>query len=110
MLPVVILIYKSNDKVKLPPSPSFIILINVERSKTNEVAKSLAEVKGITEVFSVGGRFDLVALCRVNNNEQLADLVNVAMANDLRISKTETLISFQTFSKHDLDTMFSIGN
>ncbi|WP_238326211.1 Lrp/AsnC ligand binding domain-containing protein [Marinomonas sp. S3726] len=87
-----------------------IILINVERSKTNEVAKSLAEVKGITEVFSVGGRFDLVALCRVNNNEQLADLVNVAMANDLRISKTETLISFQTFSKHDLDTMFSIGN
>ena len=87
-----------------------IILINVERSKTNLVAETLAGVKGITEVFSVGGRFDLVALCRVNTNEQLADLVNVSMANDERITKTETLIAFQAFSKHDLDAMFSIGS
>lgn len=87
-----------------------IILINVERSTTNQVAETLAGIKGISEVFSVGGRFDLVALCRVNTNEQLADLVNVAMANDDRITKTETLIAFQAFSKHDLDAMFSVGN
>ena len=87
-----------------------VILINVERAKTNDVAQTLAGIEGISEVFSVGGRFDLVALCRVNTNEQLADLVNVAMANDSRISKTETLIAFQAFSKHDLDAMFSIGS
>ena len=87
-----------------------VILINVERAKTNDVAQTLAGIEGLSEVFSVGGRFDLVALCRVNTNEQLADLVNVAMANDSRISKTETLIAFQAFSKHDLDAMFSIGS
>jgi DNA-binding Lrp family transcriptional regulator len=87
-----------------------IILINTERSKTNDVAKALIDTNGITEVFSVGGRFDLVALCRVNTNDQLADLVNVAMANNQNIVKTETLIAFQAFSKHDLEAMFSIGN
>ena len=51
------------------------VLLNVERGRVNEVAERLADLAGITEVFSVAGRYDLVAILRVKTNEELADLV-----------------------------------
>ncbi len=86
-----------------------IVLINVQRGKVNLIANKLAEAEAITEVFSVGGRYDLVALIRVSTNEQLADLINVTLADYTEITKTESLIAFKAFSKHDIEAMFSIG-
>ena len=86
-----------------------IILLNTERSKINEVAETLSEVDGISEVYSVSGNYDLVAIARVHNNEELADLVTKRLLPINSILKTETMLAFQAFSRHDLEAMFSIG-
>jgi DNA-binding Lrp family transcriptional regulator len=86
-----------------------IVLINTEHGHINSVAEALVEMEGVSEVYSVGGRYDLVAVIRVRTNEQLADLVTNTMLKLPNISKTETLIAFKAFSRHDLERMFSIG-
>ncbi|NLA74991.1 MAG: Lrp/AsnC family transcriptional regulator [Deltaproteobacteria bacterium] len=86
-----------------------IILMNVERNKINEVAVQLADVSGITEVYSVSGAYDLVAIARVKTNEDLADLVTKTVLQIEAITKTETMLAFKAYSKHDLEAMFSIG-
>jgi DNA-binding Lrp family transcriptional regulator len=86
-----------------------IILMNVERTKINEVAEKLAEMNGISEVYSVSGNYDLIAIARVHTNEELSDLVTKHMLKIDSILETETLLAFQAFSRHDLEAMFSIG-
>ncbi|MCK9294463.1 MAG: Lrp/AsnC ligand binding domain-containing protein [Desulfobulbaceae bacterium] len=86
-----------------------IILMNVERSKINETAEKLAEMEGISEVYSVSGNFDLVAIARVRTNEDLSDLVTNHLLKIDAICKTETMLAFKAFSRHDLDAMFAIG-
>ena len=86
-----------------------IVLLKVERGKVNIIAEKLAEMRGISEVYSVGGRFDLVAVIRVKSNEDLADMVTNQMATLEGIEATETLIAFRAYSRHDLEAMFSVG-
>jgi DNA-binding Lrp family transcriptional regulator len=86
-----------------------IVLLNAERDKVNDVAEALADIKGISEVYSVSGRYDLVAIIRVKNNDDLADTVTNHMRKLNGILNTETLLAFQAYSRHDLDGMFSIG-
>ena len=86
-----------------------IVLLVVERDKINEVAGKLTDMKGITEVYSVGGRVDLVAILRVKDNEELAELVTEHMLKVRGIISSETLIAFKVYSRHDLESMFSIG-
>ncbi len=88
---------------------SAIVLIECQKGSINQTAEALAEMKGITEVYSVAGRVDLVAIIRVSNNEQLADIVTSHLLTIPGILRTETLIAFRVFSKHDLEQMFSIG-
>lgn len=86
-----------------------IILIRVERSKINETAEQLAVMSGVSEVYSVSGNFDLVAIVRVSTNEELSELVTQKMLKIDAILKTETMLAFKAYSRHDLDAMFSIG-
>lgn len=86
-----------------------IILIKAERDKINSLAEELAEVEGISEVYSVSGSYDLVAIARVRTNDDLADLVTRNMYSLQGIEKTETMLAFKAFSKHDLERMFSLG-
>ena len=88
---------------------SSVILIECEKGKINQVAEALADLKGITEVYSVAGRIDLVAIVRVVDNDHLAAIVTEHMLKIEGITRTETLIAFRVFSKHDLEAMFSIG-
>jgi DNA-binding Lrp family transcriptional regulator len=88
---------------------SAIVLIECEKSKINQTAEALAEMPGITEVYSVAGRVDLAAVIRVVNNDVLAQIVTNGMLNVPGILRTETLIAFRVFSRHDLEQMFSIG-
>lgn len=88
---------------------SAIILIECQKSMINQTAEALADIKGITEVYSVAGRVDLVAVIRVPNNDQLAEIVTNQLLTIQGITRTETLISFRVFSRHDLEQMFSIG-
>ena len=86
-----------------------IILMNVERSKINEVAELLEDTPGISEVYSVSGNYDLIAIVRVATNEELANLVTTKMHAIKEIKKTETMLAFKAYSKHDLEAMFSVG-
>lgn len=87
-----------------------IILIQVERKKVNEVAEKLLGIKGLTEVYSVSGHWDLVAVLRVSQNEQLGEVVTSHITQIEGIHKTETMVAFKAFSRHDLECMFDIGN
>ena len=86
-----------------------IILIHAERTKINEVAEQLAEMEGISEVYSVSGNYDLVAIARVPSNDDLADLVTKRLLSIDSILKSETMLAFKAFSRHDLESMFSVG-
>jgi DNA-binding Lrp family transcriptional regulator len=88
---------------------SAIVLIECEKALINKTAEALADMKGISEVYSVAGRVDLVAIIRVANNDELAQIVTSQMLQAPGITRTETLISFRVFSRHDLEQMFSIG-
>jgi len=88
---------------------SALVLIECEKGAVNRTAEALADMKGITEVYSVAGRVDLVAVIRVADNDQLAQIVTNHLLTIPGISRTETLIAFRVFSKHDLEQMFSIG-
>ena len=86
-----------------------IILINAERNKINILAEQLREIEGISEVYSVSGKYDLIAIIRVRTNEDLADLVTKKMLLLEGISRTETMLAFQAYSRHDLEAMFAVG-
>jgi DNA-binding Lrp family transcriptional regulator len=86
-----------------------IVLLKVARSEINVVAEKLAELDGVREVYSVGGRYDLVAILRVRDNDHLAEVVTNHMLLVDGIVDSETLIAFRVFSQHDLESMFSIG-
>ncbi len=86
-----------------------VVLLKAERNKINAVAETLADMDGIAEVYSVGGRFDLVAIIRVKDSEDLAELVTNHMLKVEGITRSETLIAFRVYSKHDLESMFSVG-
>jgi len=85
-----------------------IILMKVKRDAVNETAEALVDMKGISEVYSVGGQWDLVAVIRTRTNEELADLVTRHMRRLEGITETNTLIAFRAFSRHDLESLFPI--
>ncbi|WP_136809923.1 Lrp/AsnC family transcriptional regulator [Desulfosediminicola flagellatus] len=86
-----------------------LILMNIERKEINNVAEQLAATEGISEVYSVSGKYDLVAIARVKTSDDLASLVTQKLSHIDAITKTETMLAFKAYSKHDLDSMFNIG-
>ena len=85
-----------------------LILINAERTKIKQVAETLADMESISEVYSVTGEYDLVAMVRVKNSDNLADLVTDDLADVDGIEHTETMVAFRVYSRHDLEAMFSL--
>jgi len=87
-----------------------VVLIEAETPKINTLAEHLVEIDAVSEVFSVAGRYDLVAIVRVQRNEDLADAVGDSMRQLDGIVKTETLIAFKVYSREDIEDIFSIGS
>ncbi len=85
-----------------------IILLTTDRLKVNEVAEKLTQVEGISEVYSVSGNYDLVAIARVANNDALASMVTNSFVEIDGIETTDTMLAFKAYSKHDLEAMFSV--
>lgn len=86
-----------------------IVLLKVRRHLVNNIASELSAMDGITEVYSVSGQYDLVALIRVKDNDDMANVVTNHMLQIDGIESSETMLSFRCYSKHDLEGMFSIG-
>jgi DNA-binding Lrp family transcriptional regulator len=84
-------------------------LMSVEPGRVKAIAETLLEIDGVTEVYSVAGPYDLVAVLRVREHEALSDLVTERIANLEGIEQTETLIAFRAFSKRDLGVLWDIG-
>ena len=69
----------------------------------------MVELDEISEVYSVSGKYDLIAIVRVKTNEDLSLLVTGKLRNVEGIVSTETMLAFQAYSRHDLESMFSLG-
>ena len=86
-----------------------VVLVQCEIDEIPEAAQQIADIDGVSEVYSVAGEFDLVAVVRVANHDDLAAVIPGGIARVDGVVRTETLIAFQVYSKHDLEQMFSIG-
>jgi DNA-binding Lrp family transcriptional regulator len=86
-----------------------VVLVQCEIDEIPEAAQAIADIDGVSEVYSVAGEFDLVAIVRVAAHDDLARAIPGGIAKVEGVARTETLIAFQVFSKHDLDRLFSIG-
>lgn len=86
-----------------------LVLIKTERTMVNEVGEALSELLGVTEVYMVAGKVDLIALLRTKDNEAMAELVTRGILEVDGILSSETLVAFRSFSKFDLAELFDVG-
>ncbi|MFW6689936.1 Lrp/AsnC family transcriptional regulator [Streptomyces sp. MAR4 CNX-425] len=86
-----------------------IVLINTDVDRIPEIAESIAAIDGVSEVYSVTGAHDLIALVRVARHDDLADVIPGRISKVPGVAATETHISFRTYSQHDLEAAFAIG-
>ncbi len=86
-----------------------IVLINAEVDRIPEVAQAIAELDGVSEVYSVTGDADLIAMVRVHAHEELADVIADRLNKVDGVTGTATHIAFRAYSRHDLDAAFSLG-
>jgi DNA-binding Lrp family transcriptional regulator len=85
------------------------VLIGAEPHRVADLAVELADVDGVAEVYSVAGEADLVAIIRVRQHDELAEIVTRRISSLAGIVETRTLIAFQAFSRHDLEAMWDLG-
>jgi DNA-binding Lrp family transcriptional regulator len=90
-------------------SVTAVVLIKAKTDQINELAQALAEIEGVTEVYSVAGRYDLVAIVRAPRNEDLADIVSTRVHKTTGIVDSETLIAFRVYRNKEIDAAFSLG-
>jgi DNA-binding Lrp family transcriptional regulator len=86
-----------------------LVLLNVKRGAVNETAQALLAIPGVAEVYSVTGEYDLVAILRLAQYEDLADVVTGRMVGLEGITRTETLMAFKAYSREDLEQAWDIG-
>ncbi len=86
-----------------------IVLIKTDVASIPETAQAIAQIKQVSEVYSVTGEFDLVAMVRVRSHDELGDVIPGTLNRVPGVTHTETHIAFRTYSRHDLDAAFSLG-
>ena len=86
-----------------------VVLIKAERTAMSTLGDRLADVEGVSEAYSVTGEWDFVAMLRVGERDELADVVTQRLAALDGIADTYTMVAFQVFSQHDLEALFSVG-
>ncbi len=86
-----------------------VILVKCTREALTTLGPQLAGVEGVAEVYTVTGEWDFVAMVRVREHDQLADVVTQRLTTLDGIERTQTMVAFQQFSAHDLEAMFGLG-
>lgn len=87
-----------------------LVLIEADRDVLSSLGGTLADVGGVAEAYSVTGEWDFACIVRVPRHEQLADVISSAIAEMPGVTRTQTLVAFEAFSKHDLEAMFDVGD
>jgi DNA-binding Lrp family transcriptional regulator len=86
-----------------------IVLIAADVAAIPEVAERIAAIDGVTEVYSVTGEIDLIAMVRVREHERLADVIADQINKVPGVRATESHIAFRTYTRHDLEAAFALG-
>lgn len=85
------------------------VMINVATDKIPEVAQTIADIEGVSEVYSVAGHHDLIAVVRVREFDEVADVIAGRIDKVPGVQGSETQIAFRAYSRHDLEAAFAIG-
>ncbi len=86
-----------------------IVLIQAERSALATLGGELADIDGVAEAYSVTGEWDFVAILRVPAQQSLAQVVTGQISQLEGVARTQTMVAFEVYSRHDLEALFSIG-
>ena len=86
-----------------------IVLVSTEVDKIPEVAQAIADIPGVSEVYSITGDADLVAMVRVREHDELAEVIAGRLNKVPGVLATQTHIAFRAYSRHDLEAAFSLG-
>ncbi|MGY5318598.1 Lrp/AsnC family transcriptional regulator [Neomicrococcus lactis] len=85
------------------------VMIQVEADRIPECAQEISEIQGISEVYSVAGDWDLIAIARVRKHEDLAEVIANRLSKAEGVLETNTQIAFRAYSQHDLEAAFALG-
>ncbi|CAN5134758.1 Lrp/AsnC ligand binding domain-containing protein [soil metagenome] len=86
-----------------------IVFVKADVDRIPEVAEEIASIEGVTEVYSVTGQIDLIALVRVRHHDEVAAVIADRLNKVSGVKETETHIAFRAYSRHDLESAFSLG-
>jgi DNA-binding Lrp family transcriptional regulator len=86
-----------------------VVLVQAERTALAELGPALADLEGVAEVYSVTGEWDFVAMVRLREHAALAELVTGRLSRLEGIARTQTMVAFEVYSRHDLEALFSVG-
>ncbi|MGA2924953.1 MAG: Lrp/AsnC ligand binding domain-containing protein [Solirubrobacteraceae bacterium] len=86
-----------------------IVLIQAERSALATLGGELADMEGVAEAYSVTGEWDFVAILRLREHDQLARAVTGGISQLGGVLRTQTMVAFEAYSRHDLEALFSVG-
>jgi DNA-binding Lrp family transcriptional regulator len=84
-------------------------MVSVESDQIPEVAQAIADLDGVSEVYSVAGDVDLIAVVRVREFDQIAEVIAGGLSKVAGVLHTDTHVAFRAYSRHDLEGAFSIG-
>ena len=86
-----------------------IVLIEAERSSLSTLGEVLADIDGVAEAYSVTGEWDFVAVLRLREHDQLAQVIRDRISRLSGVERTQTMVAFEAYSRHDLEALFSVG-
>ena len=86
-----------------------IVLIQAERTALTRLGGELAGIEGVAEAYSVTGDWDFVAILRLRTADELAQVVTGEISQLDGVTRTQTMVAFEAYSRHDLEALFSVG-
>jgi len=86
-----------------------IVLIQAERSALATLGGDLADIEGVAEAYSVTGEWDFVAILRLREHDELKQVVTGKISQLSGVLRTQTMVAFEAYSRHDLEALFSVG-
>ncbi|MDP9320805.1 MAG: Lrp/AsnC ligand binding domain-containing protein [Chloroflexota bacterium] len=86
-----------------------VVLISADRKAIPALGEALAAIEGVSEVYSVTGQIDFIAMVRAREHDELADIVTGRIGQVPGVLRTDTHVAFKMYSRHDLESLFSIG-
>ncbi|MFM2032625.1 MAG: hypothetical protein RLZZ297_1390 [Chloroflexota bacterium] len=84
-------------------------MIQARPDAIKRVAMELAKLPNVSEVYSVTGEWDIIAIVRLQDYEKLAEVIPEKISLIDGITKTSTVLAFRRFSPNDLEAAWSVG-